>query len=293
MFNGFDEWDLPVSPGGVTLHGRSGGSGPAVVLLHGHPRTHATWHRVAPALAALGFTVVCPDLRGYGRSAKPDPDPEHLVYSDRAMAADVAALMATLGHDTFAVAGHDRGCGVAYRVAMDFPDQVAALAVCDGVPIAEALARADAHFASRWWHWFFYGRSPHAHRVITADPLAWYRLEEFTMGAENYAYTVAAVTDPQCVLAMLEDYRAGLTADLDHARADRDAGWKVRAAVLAMWSRHDDMEDLYGDPAAVWQPWCALPVDRAVIDSGHHMAEEAPDEVVAALEGMLAAVPRR
>ncbi|GAA1680560.1 alpha/beta hydrolase [Glycomyces endophyticus] len=288
-FPGFEEWDLKVTPG-VVLHGRSGGAGPAVVLLHGHPRTHATWYRVAPALAAAGYFVVCPDLRGYGRSSKPEPDAEHLLYSDRAMAADVAGLMSVLGHERFAVVGHDRGAYAAFRTAMDFPDRVAALAVCDGVPILEALERADAKFAARWWHWFFYGASPHAERVITADPLAWYGFDEAAMGPENYADAVAAVADPRTVRAMLEDYRAGLTRDLENDAEDRAAGGVVQAPVLAMWSRFDDMEELYGDPAAVWAPWCALPVRAAVIDSGHHMAEEAPSQTAGALHAFLEAV---
>ncbi|GAA2264101.1 alpha/beta hydrolase [Glycomyces scopariae] len=289
FFPGFEEWDVEATPG-VVLHGRSGGSGPPVVLLHGHPRTHTTWHRVAPALAAGGFTVVCPDLRGYGRSSKPDPDAEHLLYSDRAMAADVAGLMSVLGHERFAVAGHDRGAYAAFRTAMDFPERVAALAVCDGVPILEALDRADARFAARWWHWFFYGASPHAERVINADPLAWYGFDAAAMGEENHADAVAAVGDPLTVRAMLEDYRAGLTRDREHDASDRAMGLRLQAPVLAMWSRFDDMEALYGDPAEVWAPWCELPVRRAVIDSGHHMAEEAPDQVSAALAGFFDAV---
>ncbi|MFB9660209.1 alpha/beta fold hydrolase [Glycomyces mayteni] len=282
-----EAWDIETEPG-IALHGRSIGTGPAVVLLHGHPRTHATWHRVAPALAAAGYAVVYPDLRGYGRSSKPEPDAEHRRYCDRAMAADTAGLMSALGHERFAVVGHDRGAYVAFRTAMDFPDRVAALAVCDGVPIIEALERADARFAAKWWHWFFYGASPHAERVITADPLAWYRLDRESMGRDNYEDAAAAVTDPRTVRAMLEDYRAGLTRDREHDAADRAGGRRVRAPVLAMWSRFDDMEDLYGDPAAVWEPWCERPVRTAVIDSGHHMSEEAPDQVAAALRGFLA-----
>ena len=118
MMPGFDEWDVEVGPG-VRLHGRSGGSGPPVVLLHGHPRANTTWHRVAPELTARGLTVVCPDLRGYGRSSKPAPGENHEEYCDRTMAQDVVALMSDLGHERFAVAGHDRGQGVAYRTAMD------------------------------------------------------------------------------------------------------------------------------------------------------------------------------
>lgn len=286
FFPGFDEWDLPVAPG-VTLHGRSGGAGPAVLLLHGHPRTHATWYRVAPALAAEGFHVVCPDLRGYGRSAKPEPDPEHLVYCDRTMAADLTALMTALGHERFAVVGHDRGCYVAYRTALDAPERVTALAACDGIPLVEAVERADAAFAADWWHWFFFASSPHAERVITADPLAWYRPDESTMGTGNYEDMVAAVTDPRTVVAMLEDYRAGLTVDPANDAADREAGHRIAVPTLVMWSCPDEMARLYGDPAAIWKPWCEGPVRTAVIDSGHHMAEEAPGEVAAALTAFL------
>jgi haloacetate dehalogenase len=288
LFPGFDEWDLPVAPG-ITLHGRSGGTGPPVLLLHGHPRTHATWHRVAPDLAAEGFTVVCPDLRGYGRSSKPEPDPEHRVYCDRTMAADLTALMTALGHEQFAVAGHDRGAYVAYRTALDAPQRVTALAIGDGVPLVEALERVDADFAASWWHWFFFGASPHAERVITADPLAWYRPDQSRMGIGNHRDLVAAIGDPRTVRAMLEDYRAGLTVDPANDAADRAAGRRIEAPTLVMWSRHDDMERLYGDPAAIWEPWCERPVRTAVIDSGHHMAEEAPWQVTAALAAFLRA----
>ncbi|SDC98718.1 alpha/beta fold hydrolase [Glycomyces harbinensis] len=287
MFEGFTEWDIEVSSG-VVLHGCSGGTGPALVLLHGHPRTHATWHKVAPVLAAQGLTVVCPDLRGYGRSSKPEPDAEHHVYSDRAMADDVMRLMTVLGHDRFAIAGHDRGSYVAYRAALDHPERVSALAVCDGVPILEALERADGRFAAKWWHWFFYGASPHAERVITADPMAWYEPDVAAMGGANYKDMVEAVTDPLTVRAMLEDYRAGLTVDRANDEADREAGRRIEAPTLVMWSWHDDMGELYIDPAAIWESWCELPVRQAVVESGHHMAEEAPEQVAEFLADFLA-----
>jgi pimeloyl-ACP methyl ester carboxylesterase len=186
VFEGFDEFDIAVG-GDVTLHGRHARRDPgrAVVLLHGHPRTHATWWLLAPILADAGLSVVCPDLRGYGRSTGPAPDPGHESYSDHAMGVDVATLMSTLGYQHWAVVGHDRGQGVAFRLAMDAPSQVSALVVLDGVPIVEALERADARFAELWWHWFFFA-SPQAERVITADPLAWYQPDPVAMGQENY-----------------------------------------------------------------------------------------------------------
>jgi haloacetate dehalogenase len=285
IFPGFAMETIAVSEE-VSLRVRHGGAGPAVVLLHGHPRTHTTWYAVAPALAASGLTVVCPDLRGYGRSSKPDPDPAHRVYCDRTMAGDVMALMTVLGHRHFAVVGHDRGSYVAYRAALDHPERVTRLAVLDSVPVLEALERADSRFAEAWWHWFFFA-SDQAARVITADPLAWYRPNRERMGAENYDDMVAAVTDPATVRAMLEDYRAGLHVDRAADEADRASGRRIDCPTLVAWSRDDDMEALYGDPAAVWRPWCAEPPRRAVVESGHHMAEENPRRLTAVLREFL------
>ena len=211
MFEGFElEW---IDVGGVTLRVRHGGSGPGLLLLHGHPRTHATWHRVAPLLAD-GWTIVCPDLRGYGQSTKPPTTSDHEPYSKRAMARDCAALMHVLGHERYAVVGHDRGAYVAQRLALDYPEVVTHLGFLGGVPIGEALARCDARFARAWWHWFFLGQTDKAaERVISADPEAWYRVDAEAMGEEAYADLRQALLDPQVVHAMCEDYRAGLGID--------------------------------------------------------------------------------
>ena len=198
---------------------RHGGSGPPVLLLHGHPRTHATWHRVAPLLAR-SHTVVCPDLRGYGESSKPPTTADHAPYAKRAMAADCLALMRALGHERLAVAGHDRGAYVALRTALDHPAAVTALAVLDAVPIGEALARCDARFAASWWHWFFYGQTAKAERVISADPDAWYGGDPERMGKEAYDDYRRAIHNPATVHAMMEDYRAGLGPDRDHDDED-------------------------------------------------------------------------
>ncbi|PPK92582.1 haloacetate dehalogenase [Kineococcus xinjiangensis] len=285
FFPGFSLEHLDVG-GGVRLRVRTGGSGPAVVLLHGHPRTHTTWHRVAPELARE-FTVVCPDLRGYGQSSKPTTAADHAPYSKRAMAADVLALMRSRGHERFAVVGHDRGSYVAHRLAVDSPEAVRHLTVVDSVPIGEALARADARFARLWWHWFFLGQTEKpAERLISADPLGWYRPDVELMGARNHADLVEAVSDPATVHAMCEDYRAGLGVDRAADDADRAAGRRVRCPVLVLWSSRDDMAELYGDPRRVWRSW-ADDVDGHEIDSGHHVAEENPAALVAALREAL------
>ena len=282
----FDSFTLDrVTVGDVTLRVRHGGHGPAVVLLHGHPRTHTTWHRVAPLLAE-NHTVVCPDLRGYGESTPVPP------YDKRTMAADIAALMRTLGHERFAVVGHDRGSYVAFRLAKDHPDRVAKLTVLDSVPIGEALARCDARFAREWYHWFFFAQPDIPERVIGADPDAWYgvgvRNTPGRMGEENFADFHRAIHDPATVRAMLEDYRAGLDADRADDDTDRAAGRRVACPVQVLWSTRDDMEDLYGDVLAVWRTW-ATDLRGGPIESGHHVAEEAPEELAAAVGEFLRA----
>jgi haloacetate dehalogenase len=280
FFDGFTLEQIDV--GEVTLRVRHGGEGMPLVLLHGHPRTHVTWHQVA-ALLAPHHTVVCPDLRGYGRSTKPPTRADHAQSSKRAMADDVVQLMLTLGHRRFGVVGHDRGSAVAYRLSLDHPDVVTKLAVLDCIPIGEHLARADARFAQAWWHWFFFGQTEKpAERVINADPDAWYRNTAEHMGHDAYEDLWHALRDPEVVHGMLEDYRAGLTVDRAADDADRAAGKKITCPVLVGWSTFDDMEELYGDLVAIWRSW-ADNVRGVAIRSGHHMAEEAPDELAAAL----------
>ena len=284
MFDGFvlEMVELPEA----TLRVRHGGAGPPVLLLHGHPRTHAIWHHVAPLLAR-SHAVVCPDLRGYGRSSKPPTTPDHVPYSKRALARDCIALMRRLGHERFAVVGHDRGSYVALRTALDHSAAVTALAVLDAVPIGEALARCDARFAAAWWHWFFYGQTAkRAERVISADPDAWYGGDPERMGEEAYADYRRAIHDPATVQAMMEDYRAGLGPDRSHDDDDRRAGRQVACPTLVLWATDDDLGDLYGDVLGVWRPWAA-DLRGHPFPSGHHMAEDNPaalaDELLAFL----------
>ncbi|MBA2530029.1 MAG: alpha/beta hydrolase [Euzebyales bacterium] len=289
MFEGFNESTVHVGAG-VHLRVRVGSGGSPVVLLHGHPRTHTTWHRVAPLLRAAGHTVVCPDLRGYGQSSTPDTAPDHSPYSKRAMAADVLTLMRRLGHERFAVVGHDRGSYVATRLALDAPQAVSHLAVLDSVPIGEALARADARFATAWWHWFFFAQPDKPERAILADPDAWYGGDADRMGVDNHADYQRAIHDPATVRAMLEDYRAGLGVDRAADEADRAAGRRITCPTLVLWSAGDDLEQLYGDVVAVWRPW-TTDLRGGPIDSGHHMAEDAPDELATQIGAFLTAVP--
>ncbi|RCS22284.1 alpha/beta hydrolase [Phyllobacterium salinisoli] len=279
MFEGFDleMIELPEA----TLRVRHGGSGPPILLLHGHPRTHATWHRVAPLLART-HTVVCPDLRGFGQSSKPADTSDHSGSSKRAKARDCVALMQRLDFNRFAICGHDRGSYTAFRTAMDHPASVSHLAILDGVPILEALERCDARFATASWHWFFFAQPERPERVILADPDAWYGGSPEQMGAEAYEDYRAAIHDPATVHGMIEDYRAGLGIDREHDAADRNAGRRITCPALFLWSLRDDLEQIYGNVLDVWRPWTTSCEGRD-LDCGHHMAEEVPEELAGEL----------
>lgn len=230
---------------------------------------------------------MCVPTCGYGESSKPATTPDHEPYSKRAMARDCLALMRTLGYDRFAVAGHDRGRYVAQRLALDHPDAVSHLVVLDGVPIGDALALCDARFAQAWWHWFFLGQTDKpAECVISADPDAWFRVDASAMGEEAYADLRRTLHDPEVVHAMCEDYRAGLGIDRELDDADRASVRRIQCPVLVVWALGDDMGELYGDPAEVWRAW-ADDVRGEALDSGHHMAEEVPEELAAVIRAFL------
>jgi haloacetate dehalogenase len=282
MFEGFATTEVATESARIFV--RHGGSGPAVMLLHGHPRTSSTWHRVAPLLVERGFTVICPDLTGYGRSRGPQPTADHAAHSKRAVAADMLEVARRLGHERFHVAGHDRGSYVALRLALDHPEAVDRLVLMDCLPISEHLRRADATFATHWWHWFFFAQPEVPERVINADPEAWYapKADPVLMGAENHAEFLSAIRNPAVVRAMLEDYRAGLSVDREHEETDRAAGRLLEMPTLVLWSERDDLEELYGDPLRIWREW-ARDLDGFGVDSGHHMAEEAAPAVAEAV----------
>lgn len=285
MFEGFtlEHVDL----GDVSIRVRHGGSGRPVMLLHGHPRTHTTWYRVAPVLAER-FTVVCPDLRGYGGSSVPPDEADHSQASKRAMADDAVRLMHHFGHERFAIVGHDRGAYVALRTALDHPSAITHLVFLGGVPIGEALARTDAGFAQGWSHWFFFGEPEKPERAILCDPDAWYANGPEAMGRENHADYRRAIHDPDTVHAMVEDYRAGLGVDREADDADKAAGRTVRPPTLVLWGALDDIETHWPDPLAIWRSW-ADELRGHRIASGHHMAEEIPDELAAELASFIGA----
>lgn len=280
LIGGFGRQRLPGD--GVDIDVLVGGSGPPLLLLHGYPQTRVMWRAIAPRLAER-FTVVVPDLRGYGRSDKPPGDADHLTYSKRAMAKDQLAVMQALGFSRFAVAGHDRGGRVAYRLALDHPEAVSALTVLDILPTADVWARVDAEGAMAMYHWFFLARpQPLPERMIGADPELFLRsaLESwaapgFVFDPANMADYVACFSDPASVHATCEDYRAGWGIDRANDEADRGAR-KIAAPMLVIWS--EGFSVAKGDPLKIWSAW-ADSVDGCAVPGGHFVCEEQPRRV--------------
>ncbi len=275
MFDGFELAEI----GGLRL--RRGGNGPPVLLLHGHPQTHAMWHAVAPVLAA-DHTVIAADLPGYGGS-KPVAS-----GSKREMANVLVAAMGELGFERFAIAGHDRGGRWTYRLALDHPDAVERLAVLDIVPTAEMWRRADKEFGLVDWHWFFLAQpEPFPERLIAAAPDTFYfRGDRSRFHPEALADYLAAVHDPEVIHAMCEDYRAGATVDHEQDEADLAAGRRIASPLLALWAGRDELGRWF-DVLATWQRW-ADDVTGRPLDCGHFLAEEAADEVAGELRSFFA-----
>jgi haloacetate dehalogenase len=294
LFPGFDR--RTVAGDGADIHLRLGGDGPPLLLLHGYPQTSAMWHRVAPGLAER-FTVVAADLRGYGGSAKPPSDPDHLAYSKRAMAADMVQVMAGLGFAAFAVAGHDRGGRVGYRLALDRPEVVTRLAVLDIVPTPAMWQHMDRRLAMATYHWLLLaqpGGLPE--RLIGADPGWWVREAALRRwAADPGAFDPEAVeeyvrcfADPAAIHASCEDYRAGAGVDDAHDAADLGRR-RIACPVLVLWGE-EGIARRAEDPLAAWRPWCDDLRGQGV-PGGHFLPEEAPAETLAALERFFAGPP--
>lgn len=285
LFPGFEHRSIEVDEG-VNIAAVVGGAGPPLLLLHGHPQTHAIWHRVVPALAER-HTVVAADLRGYGDSSKPIGAADHSNYAKRAMAQDQLALMRNLGFERFDVLAHDRGARVAHRLALDHPEAVRRLVLLDIAPTLAMYEQTTQAFARAYWHWFFLIQpAPLPERLIEADPSAYIRDVMGRRSAGLAPFDPRALAEYQRCLALpeaahglCEDYRASAGIDLEHDRADRDAGHLLQQPLLALWGEQGVVHRCFRP----LDEWCrvARDVSGEALPCGHYIAEEAPEALLA------------
>lgn len=284
LFPGFASRRIDVGDG-VEIPCVVGGSGPPLLLLHGHPQTHAIWHRVAPALATQ-HTVVATDLRGYGDASKPPGDPDHARYAKRAMARDQLGVMAALGHPRFDILAHDRGARVAHRLAADHPQAVRRLALLDIAPTLAMYEQTTETFARAYWHWFLLiQRAPLPERWIASDPALYIRATMGSRDAGLAPFDARALAEyerclalPGAAHALCEDYRAAATIDLDHDRADRSAGRRLAMPLLVLWGARGIVERCFR-PLDEWQR-VADDVRGEALACGHYIPEEAPEALL-------------
>jgi haloacetate dehalogenase len=284
VIEGFEQRRLPGD--GIEVAALVAGSGPPLLLLHGYPQTRMCWAKIAPRLAER-FTVVVPDLRGYGRTDKPEGGGDHRAYSKRTMARDQVALMRALGFDRFAVAGHDRGGRIAYRLALDHPEAVTELAVLDIVPTGDVWAAVNAEKAIKMWHMTFMVEETLPERMIGGDPEFFLRWMLQKHAQEGFAFDPAAMDDyltcgssPEAIHGMCEDYRAAWAVDGGLDDADRGER-KVAAPLLLLWG--DQGAIATSDPLGKWRSW-ADNVQGHAVPGGHFLPEEASDEVLEAFK---------
>lgn len=269
---------------GIKINFWIGGDGPAVLMLHGWPQTGQIWHQVAPELAQR-YTVVCPDLRGYGDSDKPRDG-----YDKKTMARDMHELMLALGHKSYALVGHDRGARVAHRQALDYPDAVTRLCLLDIVPTHTVLTSLDRHLAAGYWHWFFFQAPDLPEAMIAAAPEALLRHQFRALTVRPEAIDEALIQEyirafklPGTIRAGLEDYRAAATTDF--ADDERDLARRVACPVLVLWAQHGKMHTHF-DVLATWRDQ-ADRVEGRPLPCGHFIPEEASEELLAELSTFL------
>ena len=287
FFEGFERTRIKTSGAEiVTVHG---GSGPPLLLMHGNPFTHVTWHKIAPRLAEA-FTVVCTDLRGYGDSSKPQDGENHINYSFRAMAQDQVEVMRSLGFDTFHAAGHDRGARVLHRMCLDHPGAVRSAAFVDMLPQHHLLNNVTRQWGTFSWHWFFMIQPcPTPETMMSADPEFFIRrkLSKTDQGTSFFdpaalAEYIRCIRNPEVVHAMCEDYRATFGVDLDMDTADFEAGRKVDVPALILWGAKGGVGRNH-KALDVWSRYATNIVRGATVPSGHYLQEECPDETYAEL----------
>jgi haloacetate dehalogenase len=281
-----------VEVAGNTIFVRRYGNGPAILMVHGFPRTSLMWRYVAPKLAE-NHTVICADLRAYGRSGIPASTEDHFPYSKRAMAQELVDVMAKLGFESFALLGHDRGGRVSYRMALDHPKSVERLAVFDVIPILDAWSRTDARFAQTYWPWILLSqKQPLPESYLLGAPEAIYHnpFGQGSFGPKVLEEYVSNYRDPARVHGICEEYRAAATIDVEHDRADMNSSRKIECPMLHLWAQGGPLDTFYakeGGPLGIWREW-APGVQGQAMKGGHFFPEENPEDTVVLVKQFLA-----
>ena len=291
FFNDFDISFLETNRGIIRY--RKAGNGPPLLMLHGNPQTHAMWHKVAPDLIE-DYTVICPDIPGYGKSFKPKLSANHEEYSKVKMAKDIEEFMKLLNFKSFYVLAHDRGARIAHRLALDFPDKVLKMILLDIIPTIEHFERANMDFAMGYYHWFWLAqRNPIPESVIQKAPEEWFYAHTSREKKDRDFFAPNALRDyleclknPKTVESICEDYRAAATIDIKDDKISRNNNVKVKSPVMVLWGKKGKIEQWY-DPISIWKKYFSAEVKGFGIDTGHYLAEEDPEAIIKCVRSFL------
>ena len=291
FFNDFEISFIKIKRGSIRY--RKAGKGPPLLMLHGNPQTHVMWHKVAPMLLK-NFTVICPDIPGYGKSFKPKLSYNHEGYSKINMARDISEFMSLLGFNSYYIVAHDRGARIAHRLALDFPDKVIKIILLDIIPTIEHFERTNMDFAMGYYHWFWLAqRSPIPESVINKAPDEWFFAHTSREKKDRNFFSPLALMDyleciqnPETISAICEDYRAAATIDLIDDKFSRKNNIKLQMPVKVLWGSKGKIEKWY-KPLSIWQNYCSQEVNGNAINSGHYLAEENPEEILENINNFL------
>ena len=294
MINFFSEFELSTikTKRGIIRY-RKAGKGPALLMLHGNPQTHAMWHKIAPKLVKE-YTVICPDIPGYGKSFKPSVTENHEPYSKVNMASDLINFMELLGFDKFYILAHDRGARIAHRLALNYSKNVIKMILLDIIPTIEHFERTNMEFAMGYYHWFWLAqRSPVPESVINKAPEEWFFAHTSREKKDKDFFHPMALSDyleciknPETINAICEDYRAAATIDMIDDKKSRDDNIKINVPLLILWGNKGKLEQWY-QTLSIWKKYCSKEVKGNAINSGHYLAEENPDEVIESIKNFL------
>jgi haloacetate dehalogenase len=294
LINFFSEFELSTikTKRGIIRY-RKAGKGPALLMLHGNPQTHAMWHKIAPKLVKE-YTVICPDIPGYGKSFKPSVTENHEPYSKVNMASDLINFMELLGFDKFYILGHDRGARIAHRLALNYSKNVIKMILLDIIPTIEHFERTNMEFAMGYYHWFWLAqRSPVPESVINKAPEEWFFAHTSREKKDKDFFHPMALSDyleciknPETINAICEDYRAAATIDMIDDKKSRDDNIKINVPLLILWGNKGKLEQWY-QTLSIWEKYCSKEVKGNAINSGHYLAEENPDEVIESIKNFL------